>query len=74
MTHNTGDRPARPDHVEPDPRTDGVDDSGRRDLPPPSEEDVDAARRTDEQVRDEATARGLVDDRLHGVRDHRVIG
>lgn len=46
-------RAIRPDDVEPDPRTDGVEDDGERELPPPSEDEI---------------ARGIADDEVHRVK------
>lgn len=61
--HQTPDIPDRPDDVEPDPRTDGVGDGGERELPPPSDDDVNEAVTVEREVHVEARERGvLVDD------------
>lgn len=41
----------RPEHVEPDPRTDGIGDGGERELDPPTEEEVAAGVEQDQEHR-----------------------
>jgi len=46
---------------EPDPRTDGVGDGGQHELPPPSEEEIQAGVEHDQAHRERAI-RALEDD------------
>lgn len=44
-------RAERPEHIEADPRTDGIGDSGQNELDPPSEEEIAAGVEHDQEHR-----------------------
>jgi hypothetical protein len=60
MDEQTPDAPARPDDVEPDPRTDGVGDGGARELDPPGDEDVARGFEVEREVHETARTRGVL--------------